>query len=88
MSANIELSSSSLEARCKAAGLGTEVLAGTEALSTVSAHAKVDYVMAGIVGAAGLLPNLAAAPKFRRVSVRQLGPDLLTEFERACSPAS
>lgn len=29
------------------------------------------------------LPDLASAPKFRRVSVRPLGPDLLTEYERA-----
>ena len=57
----------SLEARCKAAGLDTEVLAGAEALATVSAHVKVDYVMAGIVGAAGLLPNLAAARAGKRV---------------------
>jgi diaminohydroxyphosphoribosylaminopyrimidine deaminase/5-amino-6-(5-phosphoribosylamino)uracil reductase len=28
------------------------------------------------------LPELAKAPKFRRVSVRPLGPDLLSEFER------
>ncbi len=29
------------------------------------------------------LPNLAAAPKFRRVAVRELGPDLLSEYEKA-----
>jgi diaminohydroxyphosphoribosylaminopyrimidine deaminase/5-amino-6-(5-phosphoribosylamino)uracil reductase len=29
------------------------------------------------------LPDLASAPKFRRVSVRPLGPDLFSEFERA-----
>jgi diaminohydroxyphosphoribosylaminopyrimidine deaminase/5-amino-6-(5-phosphoribosylamino)uracil reductase len=29
------------------------------------------------------LPNLAAAPKFRRVALRELGPDLLTEYEKA-----
>jgi diaminohydroxyphosphoribosylaminopyrimidine deaminase/5-amino-6-(5-phosphoribosylamino)uracil reductase len=28
------------------------------------------------------LPNLAAAPKFRRVGLRQCGPDLLSEFEK------
>lgn len=56
-----------LAARCKAAGLDTEVLAGAEALATVSAHGEVDYVMAGIVGAAGLLPNLAAARAGKRV---------------------
>ena len=34
------------------------------------------------------LPSLAAAPKFRRVSVRAVGADLLSEYEVACSPAS
>ncbi len=56
-----------LELRCKAAGLDTQVLAGTEALATIAAHVEVDYVMAGIVGAAGLLPNLAAARAGKRV---------------------
>jgi len=41
--------------------LKTIVLSGTEALATVASSPEVDLVMAGIVGAAGLLPNLAAA---------------------------
>lgn len=56
-----------LEKLCRAAGLETEVRAGAEALAEVAAHADVDYVMAGIVGAAGLLPNLAAARAGKRV---------------------
>ncbi len=47
--------------------LGTEVLAGREGLEAVAAHPEVDYVMAGIVGAAGLLPTLAAARAGKRV---------------------
>ncbi len=39
----------------------TKVLAGTEALEFVSTLNSVDSVMAAIVGAAGLLPSLAAA---------------------------
>ena len=62
-----ERAASALERRCKAAGLDTQVLAGAAALSTVAAHQQVDYVMAGIVGAAGLLPNLAAARAGKRV---------------------
>jgi 1-deoxy-D-xylulose-5-phosphate reductoisomerase len=50
-----------------ARGLDIEVLAGTEGLETVAAHESVDYVMAGIVGAAGLLPTLAAARAGKRV---------------------
>lgn len=45
----------------------TEVLTGDQALVTVSSHKNVDYVMAGIVGAAGLLPTLAAARAGKRV---------------------
>jgi 1-deoxy-D-xylulose-5-phosphate reductoisomerase len=43
------------------------VLAGAEGLERVAAGADVDYVMAGIVGAAGLLPSLAAAKAGKRV---------------------
>ena len=56
-----------LNERCRKAGLGIEVLSGCDALAAVAAHAKTDYVMAGIVGAAGLLPNLAAARAGKRV---------------------
>ena len=56
-----------LHTRCRDAGLAVEVLAGVEALVHVAAHAEVDYIMAGIVGAAGLLPNLAAAQAGKRV---------------------
>ena len=38
-----------------------KVLAGAEALETVATLDEVDSVMAAIVGAAGLLPSLAAA---------------------------
>jgi 1-deoxy-D-xylulose-5-phosphate reductoisomerase len=46
---------------------GIEVLAGTEALCTVAALDEVSIVMAGIVGAAGLLPTLEAARCGKRV---------------------
>lgn len=45
----------------------TQVLAGKEALSSIACHGDVDYVMAAIVGAAGLLPTLAAAEAGKRV---------------------
>ena len=56
-----------LRARLREAGSKTEVLSGEQGLAEVAAHAEVDYVMAGIVGAAGLLPNLAAARAGKRV---------------------
>lgn len=56
-----------LEERIRAAGLDTQVLAGEEGLIAVSRHADTDYVMAAIVGAAGLLPTLAAVNAGKRV---------------------
>jgi len=43
------------------------VLAGLEGMIEVASHADVDYVMAAIVGAAGLQPTLAAARSGKRV---------------------
>ena len=56
-----------LRASLREAGSKTEVLSGEQGLAEVAAHPEVDYVMAGIVGAAGLLPNLAAARAGKRV---------------------
>ena len=44
-----------------------QVLSGPEGLIKVAALDAVDFVMAGIVGAAGLLPSLAAARAGKRV---------------------
>ena len=41
-------------------GLKTEVLGGSRAIAQVAADSDVDVLMAAIVGAAGLLPTLAA----------------------------
>ena len=48
-------------------GCKTEVLQGADALAQVAAHADVDVVMAAIVGAAGLLPTLAAVKAGKKV---------------------
>lgn len=45
----------------------TQILAGEAALAWVAAHAECDTVMAAIVGAAGLLPTLAAVKEGKRV---------------------
>lgn len=47
--------------------LKTEVLAGVDALCLVASYPSVDVVMAAIVGAAGLLPALAAIKKGKTV---------------------
>jgi len=49
------------------AGSETEVLSGVEGLEQVASLPEVDYVMAAIVGAAGLPPTLAAARQGKRV---------------------
>ncbi|WP_299873397.1 1-deoxy-D-xylulose-5-phosphate reductoisomerase [uncultured Cocleimonas sp.] len=56
-----------LHKRLAAVGSNTKVLGGKDALEVVSALDEVDYVMAAIVGAAGLLPNLAAARAGKRI---------------------
>lgn len=48
-------------------GTDTQVLAGAEALASVAGSGEVDVVMAAIVGAAGLLPTLAAANAGKKV---------------------
>jgi len=53
----------SLAGRCK----NTEILEGISGLELIAGSAEVDMVMAGIVGAAGLLPSLAAARAGKRV---------------------
>jgi 1-deoxy-D-xylulose-5-phosphate reductoisomerase len=56
-----------LERSLKKAGSDTQVLSGKKALEQIAILPEVDYVMAAIVGAAGLLPNLAAAKAGKRV---------------------
>ncbi|PMR76187.1 1-deoxy-D-xylulose-5-phosphate reductoisomerase [Billgrantia endophytica] len=56
-----------LRSRLIEAGLAIEVRVGTEALVEVAEASEVDVVMAAIVGAAGLLPTLAAVQAGKRV---------------------
>ena len=60
-----ETAAQSLRAALREDGVSTEVLAGRSALEQVSAAA--DTVMAAIVGAAGLLPTLAAVAAGNKV---------------------
>ncbi len=62
-----EDSASKLAEKLKSNGCETSVLSGIEGLEFVAGHEQVDYVMAAIVGAAGLLPTLAAARAGKRV---------------------
>lgn len=56
-----------LQAHLLAAGLSTQVLCGDEALCAAASASEVDTVVAGIVGAAGLLPTLSAAQAGKKI---------------------
>lgn len=56
-----------LRQRLQSENLKIEVLSGIEGLIEVSAHETVNVVMAAIVGAAGLLPALAAANAGKKI---------------------
>ena len=56
-----ETSAEDLSKKIKEANLNTKVLSGEQALQQVAEHDSVDYVVAAIVVAAGLLPTLSAA---------------------------
>jgi len=62
-----ETSANKLQEQLHKEGIKTEVLSGLDGLKYVAGHRNTDYVMAAIVGAAGLLPTLAAARAGKRV---------------------
>ena len=55
-------------------GLATEVFSSVDKLNEVVQYDSVDTVMAGIVGAAGLLPTLAAVKAGKRVLIANKEP--------------
>jgi len=77
-----------LRQRCLQAGLETEVLSGLAGLERVAALPETQMVMAAIVGAAGLLPTLAAVRAGKRVllankeALVMTGQLLMDEVER------
>ncbi|MCU0735828.1 MAG: 1-deoxy-D-xylulose-5-phosphate reductoisomerase [Methylotetracoccus sp.] len=79
-----------LRACLREAGLtAVEVLSGADALEQVASLPQVDTVMAAIVGAAGLLPTLAAARLGKRVllankeALVMSGPLFMAEVRRS-----
>lgn len=81
-------SAQALAAKLREAGLTTEVGVGVGALKEIAALPQSDIVMAAIVGAAGLLPTLAAVRAGKRVLLANKeplvmsGPLLMQEAER------
>jgi len=61
------VSARELNRQLRAEGVDTQVLEGVEGLQTVAGLDQVDQVMAAIVGAAGLLPVMAAARAGKRI---------------------
>jgi 1-deoxy-D-xylulose-5-phosphate reductoisomerase len=64
---NDEAAAIALADELRRQGCKTEVLQGADALAQVANHADADVVMAAIVGAAGLLPTLAAVKAGKKV---------------------
>ena len=60
-------SAEQLEIKLRKAGLATAVQSGMQALEMISSADETDIVVAAIVGAAGLLPTLAAAKAGKRI---------------------
>lgn len=58
---------SQLEQKLRHSGLDIKILSGMSGLETVASMPQTDYVMAAIVGSAGLLPALAAARAGKRI---------------------
>ena len=58
-----------LATELRRAGVRTEVLIGDAGLTAVATHDRADTVVAAIVGAAGLVPTIAAARKGKRILV-------------------
>ena len=62
-----ERDAATLAVQLKASGLDTEVFFGEQGLISIAEDSQTDYVMAAIVGGAGLPPTLAAAKAGKRV---------------------
>ncbi len=67
-------SAAQLKEKIQNAGLPIEVLSGAEGLTTVATHLRTHIVVAAIVGAAGLLPTLAAVRAGKRVLLANKEP--------------
>lgn len=62
-----ETAAQQLRSQVASENLPTQILSGSDALCDVASAVQVDMVMAAIVGAAGLLPTLAAARAGKKV---------------------
>ncbi len=63
-----------LASRLRKHGVDSGVLHGEDGLSRIASHQGVDIVVTGIVGAAGLLPTIAAVKAAKRILVANKEP--------------
>ncbi|MEX2162683.1 MAG: 1-deoxy-D-xylulose-5-phosphate reductoisomerase [Sulfuricaulis sp.] len=63
-----------LKEKVRKSGIAVEVLSGIEGLNTVATHLRTHIVVAAIVGAAGLMPTLAAVRAKKRVLLANKEP--------------
>jgi len=63
-----------LRSRLAESGVDVEVLAGDEAITTLAENPNIEVMVAGIVGAIGLMPTLAAVRKGKTVLVANKEP--------------
>ena len=71
---NNEEAANVLDSQLRDTDIETTVLQGQQALNEIAAHEKVDVVMAGIVGAAGLPSTIAAIDAAKRVLIANKEP--------------
>ncbi len=69
---------SALAQRISKAGLNTQVLSGAEQVTSLARAESSEAVMSAIVGAAGLLPTLAAVQAGKRVLIANKEPLVMT----------
>ncbi|HET6674881.1 MAG TPA: 1-deoxy-D-xylulose-5-phosphate reductoisomerase [Nitrospiraceae bacterium] len=67
-----EAAADKLRRRC--AGLGTEILSGMEGVTEVARASEADLVISAIVGAAGLVPTLAAIKSGKTIALANKEP--------------
>ncbi|CAC9447368.1 1-deoxy-D-xylulose 5-phosphate reductoisomerase (EC 1.1.1.267) [uncultured Gammaproteobacteria bacterium] len=63
----VMMDESAIEELSKVTSNNIEILHGAEALDTIASHNEVDFVMAAIVGSAGMSSSLAAAKAGKRI---------------------
>lgn len=76
-----EVCAKQLKHKLSTQGVNTTVLSGNDAINTLAEHQAIDTVVAGIVGAIGLLPTIAAVKAGKIVLVANKEPLVMLGHE-------